>query len=763
MFERRKNLKIIFLLFVIFLFSGCKFSELKKERSSNGNGFQALFGNNPSQGGGATQSLSLQGKINKFDNLESLKKFMEENETNSNIGNSYATKETFAPMSVSRGMMATQESVGVADSFAGQKSADFSENGANTNNYSTTNVQVEGVDEADIVKTDGEYIYAIAKNSIFLAKANPVEKAEVVSKIEFKSNPSDLYVSGNKLVVYGSDNELYATETYSRFIRKNAYSFFKIFDISDKKNPKQIKDLKFEGVYTNSRLIGDYVYFVTSNYQYYIANEPLLPRILENEEVYSNDKSSGKMAFVPDIYYFDVPYNSYNFTSIYAININESEKNITGDVYVMNNNQNMYVSQNNIYITYTKYISEFEIESEVTKELIFPNLSQVDKDKISKIESVENYILTKDEKINKISEILYRHISALGSEEAGVLEKKIENAVREKYRNISKELEKTVIHKIAISKDQIEYKQNGEVSGYVLNQFSMDENNGYFRIATTKNSTWSRYLDQEEMKSYSNLYVLDENLKTVGSVEGLAKDERIYSVRFMQDRAYLVTFEQVDPLFVVDLKDPQNPKILGELKIPGFSNYLHPYDNDTLIGIGKDTYIESYGGVRTKGVKISLFDVSDVSSPKEIDAYVLGDEGSDSLALTDHKAFLFSKEKNLLSIPVTVRKSQQPGDAWGEVSFVGAAIFNVDKEKGIELRGEISHNQNSSRRKMIPEFDYYDTYDNTIKRSLYIEDKLYTLSDARIKINDLSDLKELGDLELKKEKSEGSGDFEVIN
>ena len=126
-------------------------------------------------------------------------------------------------------------------------------------------------------------------------------------------------------------------------------------------------------------------------------------------------------------------------------------------------------------------------------------------------------------------------------------------------------------------------------------------------------------------------------MKVVGKVEKLAEGEKIYSVRFMQNRAYLVTFKQIDPLFVIDLEDPTNPKVLGELKIPGFSNYLHPYDETTLIGLGKDS------GNWNAGLKLSLFDVSDVKNPKEIDNYVFENGRGDSIALNDHKAFLFSK------------------------------------------------------------------------------------------------------------------------
>jgi uncharacterized secreted protein with C-terminal beta-propeller domain len=328
--------------------------------------------------------------------------------------------------------------------------------------------------------------------------------------------------------------------------------------------------------------------------------------------------------------------------------------------------------------------------------------------------------------------------------------------MKQKYTDLSKELEKTIIHKIAISGSSLQYKSTGEVTGSVLNQFAMDENNNYFRIATTRNTTWSRF-EGEQKPSYSNLYVLDANMKTVGLLENLASGEQIYSVRFMGNRAYLVTFKQIDPLFAIDLTDPKSPKVLGQLKVPGFSTYLHPYDENTLIGFGKDTGENEYGNTVAQGLKISLFDVSDVTSPKELDKYLMGDMGSDSVALYDHKAFLFSREKDLLVLPVSLRQSSGLNQ-WGEINFSGAMVFSL-KDKKINLTGRIDHSDGGQ----VASADYFDGinyYDNSVKRSLYIENNLYTLSNNYLKINTLSDLKEIKNIKLEKD---GGTDFKVIN
>lgn len=742
---------IIIILAFAFLLSGCSLSFKKDQPQAEERPTAVESPKN------ITKQLVAQTKIKKFENYDELKEFLDQESIEPSYGLDYGrgimsddmmTDSMSAPMA-----MKSME--------AGEAVSEAAGLGAGSDDFSQTNVQVEGVDEADIIKTDGKYIYAVSQKNLFIVDAHPADNAQVLSKIAFKSRPQDIYINGNSLIVFGQDDQIIKTELYQSFMRRSNYVFFKVFDITDRENPKQIRDLDFEGNYFNSRMIGDYVYFVTQNYNYYHGDGMPVPRILEDSKAMPQDCSlSSVRCYMPDVYYFDMPYQSYNFTSVNAVNIKDGNSQINGDVYLLSGNQNMYVSQNNIYITYTKYISEYQLMMEAMKEVVYPRLPVKDQERIAKIDAVENFILSKQEKTSKINSIMEKFNSSLTAEEQDKLGKEVEDNLKQKYADISKELEKTVIHKIAVSNGNMEYKTFGEVTGQVLNQFSMDERNGYFRIATTKNRAWSRF-DEESIESYNNLYVLDENLKQAGAIENLAEGERIYSVRFMQNRAYMVTFKKVDPLFVIDLADPKNPKVLGKLKIPGYSDYLHPYDDTTLIGFGKDAGESEWGGVRVEGLKLSLFDVSDVSDPKEIDVYIMGDAGSDSIALHDHKAFLFSKEKNLLSIPVSIRESFD-GRGYGKLTFSGAAVFEVDKT-GFELKGKIDHSDGGRSANM----DYwrgYNYYDNTVKRSLYIDDVLYTFSNQYLKMNNLDDLELVKKLELKKEKSGFSDDdFEVVN
>ena len=309
--------------------------------------------------------------------------------------------------------------------------------------------------------------------------------------------------------------------------------------------------------------------------------------------------------------------------------------------------------------------------------------------------------------------------------------------------------EKTIINKFALDKGEIKFVGQGNVPGHVLNQFSMDEYEGNFRIATTVGEV-SRGPTLEQ--SRNNLYVLDESMETIGTLEGLAPGEKIYSARFMGGRAYMVTFKKVDPLFVIDVGNPSSPRVLGKLKIPGYSDYLHPIDETHIIGVGKDTIESGYGDFAWyQGMKMAIFDVTDVENPKEMHKIVIGDRGTDSYALRDHKAFLYDKEKGLLVLPITLaeipEEQKRPlednmnSPSYGEPVFQGAFVYRLTLENGFEERGRITHI--SGEEELKRGYYYGDEY--SVKRALYIGDVLYTLSDKMLKANDLSTLEPLKD------------------
>jgi inhibitor of cysteine peptidase len=672
--------------------------------------------------------VSEEGGIKKFQTYDELLSFMEDNANTTANSEAYRKSSTGATFNDSLGADSVNE--GWTASLDAPSALPMEES-SGVSDYSQTNVQVEGVDEGDITKTDGNYIYTVSGQDILIVKAVPAEQMEIVSKINSAYFPSGMYVNGDKLVVYGDNFSISPLKDYSKVDgnRNGDYANLTIYDVSDRKNPKKEKEYSFEGNYQESRMIGDFVYMVTMTnpiYIYYNNNQPV-PYLLEDGEIVAP-------ASTPNVYYFDFPYTSQNFTSVTAIDIKDIGENVVSETYVLDGNQNsIYVSENNIYVTFSKYVSEQELLVEATKELIVPRLEERDRERVSEIENTKSYILNSSEKGEKISAIFEKYYASLSKDERKVLNDEVTASVKAKYEKISREMHKTVVHKIGIDKGDLNYQTYGEVSGRVLNQFAMDESDGYFRIATTVDASWSRFAD--DTKSYNNLYVLDGNMKKVGEIEDIAEGEQIYSVRFMQKRAYMVTFRRTDPLFVIGLENPTKPEVLGKLKVPGYSTYLHPYDDNLLIGLGKNA---DESGREIDGIKLSLFDATDVENPKEIDTYILGGYGSDSVALSDHKAFLFSKEKNLLVIPAILR-SMDSGNWNYSVSDLGSAVFRVN-EQGFEYRAMISHIKDEDRN------SYY--YGSMKGRNLFIGDNLYSFSDNYIKVNKLSDLAEIKSLEL---------------
>jgi inhibitor of cysteine peptidase len=553
---------------------------------------------------------------------------------------------------------------------------------ATSNEHSLTNVQVNGVDEADTVKTDGQYIYTlnvnyttIESNTIEIVKADP-QNPQVVGKIVLgaSTNCAGFYLSenGNKLAVLGSKygEEVYLPRpigasigmTYDYFAN-TVKTFIYVYDVSDKADPVLARNLTLTGSYFNSRMIGNYLYTVISQPAYLSNDTVVLP------QVYTQTLT--KEVAPTSIYYTDMQDTYFSYTTFSGVNLMDDSQVSSEMTILMGGTSNMYVSTGNMYIT-------------------FPDTTG----------------------------------------------------------------ESTEIYRVSINDANLSFDAKGIVPGYVLNQYSMDEYNGYFRIATTV-STGS-WVNRDQ---HNNLYVLDMKLETVGKIENLAQGERIYSARFTGDKAYLVTFKQTDPFFVINLKDPTAPTVAGELKIPGYSSYLHPYDENHVIGIGKEN----------NAVKLSLFDVSDMSNPIEIAKYVIGENAdyADSAALYEPKAFLFDLQKQLLVIPASVTTygyytpiaepsvatnsttaESGKGDAGTTSSptitessyWQGAYVFKLSASNGFTLKGELSHQSNTTQG-----YGYYFYYGGEeITRSLYIDNTLYTISNGMVQLNSLDNLNLVG-------------------
>lgn len=456
--------------------------------------------------------------------------------------------------------------------------------------YSDTNNQVEGVQEADIIKTDGEYIYAAVDGDVYLLRENG-GNPEILSKIEKKAGTeldekdgaheaeeyvNNIYVTETRLVLmkYTVDYSTYEDAVAEDvaiagcYVGQGTYTAA-VYDIADRSHPVLLNELGQSGTLISSRMVGDILYLV---YSYYVPGE-----------IDETDPST----YVPALY------------------LGDAKTEVAADDIML--------------------LGEPGAAQYLT-------VSSIDVGSPAEFLDTQS-ILGCGSDIYCNSETLVVALTTM-----------------EETNDVSKD--KTELFRFSLKDGAVTMESQGSVPGYVLNQFSMDEYNGYFRIVTTENVT--HYFNEggiasaEQEKTRNHLFVLDESMNIVGSIEDLARGESIYSARFMGDTGYFVTYRQVDPLFTVDLSTPSEPKILSELKVPGFSNYLHPFGDGLLLGFGQNSDEES-GEIQ--GLKLSMFDTSDPAAVAEKHSELLGKKYMWSNAIGNHKAILVDSEKNLIGFP----------------------------------------------------------------------------------------------------------------
>ncbi|UUV24885.1 MULTISPECIES: beta-propeller domain-containing protein [Lysinibacillus] len=541
-----------------------------------------------------------------------------------------------------------------------------SEDKATANNESTTNNQVEGVEEGDIVIVKDGFIYTAKDQSITVVNAKDPNNLKMATSIKLKDSQ---YIS--KLALY--DNLLIAIG--DQYIEKagTAMVTASIYDISNPSNPKHVRDVGQEGFLQDIRITKDTLYLIGNMYpNYWMLQEDkktdLKPKTFDS--IAGTEYKSlplEKISILPNTM-------DGTYSLITAVDLKNGAKTTANTKGYLGGSSGLYMSENALYLTTPMYESNIDVSSE-----------KRDMDMIWLPRSAD-----------------------------------------------------TQIFKWNVDGTTLNFVGSTEVKGTVLNQYSMDEYKGNFRIFTTEGNTWN-----EKSTSYNHLFILDEHLKTLGSVKDMAPGEKIYSARFMGEKAYVVTFKQVDPLFVIDVANPKKPAVLGELKIPGFSNYLHPLDDTHLIGIGYDTEqrYDSYtkrNFTVTTNMKMSLFDVSDFRNPKEQSTVKIGGKGSSSEVQYNPKALFRNKEFNYFGFPVVLYEAGK-GD---EVVYQGhgAQIYEITAEKGIVLKGNIINRNNN---------ESYESWERVVQRVVYIDDTLYTIARNEVKSYQLSDFKPLDTLTIK--------------
>lgn len=548
--------------------------------------------------------------------------------------------------------------------------------------HSETNVQVQGVDEGDNVKTDGQYIYSIQSGQVRIIRAYPADTMASVATLKFDTgfSPIELYLQGDLLIVVGTGWQAKNDDSEVPVLQENGLAkiaiwapygesrtIARVYNIADRANPVMQREIAFTGDYLSSRRIGDSVYLIGRKYpSYYLS-------YFSGAKIQSHSLRMTRDNVLPHI-------------SDSAIENGEEHTLPLTDLYY------------------------------------FPNFVEPD------------YVVVAGFRLNALNEAADIKVYLGGGDITYASNKNLYLSAAD-YSNMAADPSVTApvthLYKFALDNGGINFQTVGEVPGTVLNSFAMDEHNDYFRIATTVDQ-WTQSGDNGNLQTWNNLYTLDSDMKIAGRLEHLAEGERIYSARFIGDRSYLVTFRQTDPLFVIDLSVPDAPKVLGELKIPGFSNYLHPYDENHLLGFGQDTE-ETDTGVVTKGMKLALFDVTDVEKPTQMHSLSIGAQGTYSPLMYDHKALLFDKKRGLLGFPIS-ETEQKPGEEWPSEIFQGAHLYKISLADGFQKQAAISHQESGQS---------YD-WNHYIQRLLTIGEQLYTLSETRVQANDLAAFKQTG-------------------
>lgn len=557
---------------------------------------------------------------------------------------------------------------------------------------SGTNNQVASVDEADIVKTDGRYLYLTVNGALRIVEAlDP----RVLSVTKLPGTARELFVAGDRAVVYTSFGATAARRcTYGYdcdFAGDGSSTKILVYDVKDRAAPRLLREVALSGSLLTARRIGSAVHTVVSDGD----GLPALPTWPPGM-----DSCGVKQSRVRE-----------RFSQLRR----ENERKIRASISF-------------------PVIREHGRERPLCDNMMRAPLADGDA-----FTTLVSFDLGDDRSASTTSTIQSRPGAVFASADAlylSVVHRRNDAAGRGAGRWYSfypRSNEVSDIHKFAIGNEpgRTRYVGSGVVPGRVLNQFSMDEYYGYLRVATTLGRV-------PDPKVESAVSILREdgagNLVRVGAVEHIAPGEDIRSVRFDEDRGYVVTFKKTDPLFVLDLYEPTSPRILGELKIPGFSSYIQRIDPNHLISIGFDG--DDRGSYAYfDGLLLQLFDVTDPSDPKLLHREEIGTRGSSSEAATNHLAFNYFPEKGLLALPATVCEGGGDGRYGDRMAFSGLLVYRVSVQDGFGRLGGVDHGKEGVHCR-----NWWTRATSLVKRSVFLDDLVVSIAEKRLKAQHLATL-----------------------
>ncbi len=562
---------------------------------------------------------------------------------------------------------------------------------ARARSSSGTNNQVAGVDEADIVKTDGRYVYIGMNGALRIVEAmNP----RVVSITKVPGAVRELFVQGDRAVVYTSSRTPRSRCTYGydcQFAGDGTSTKVLVLDIANRAAPRLARQVEFSGSLMAARRIGNTVHTVVADND---APEPRYQTWPTGLETCGTRESVVRSKFA-------------------RLKI-ENERKLREQK------------------AWLPTIREYGTERALCEGLLRTAMPDG-----AAFTTVASFDLRDDTSPTTTSTIQSRPGAVFASSNALYL-----SVVHRRagfngrwYSFYPSVDEASEVHKFRIGQSPTEtrYVGSGVVPGHVLNQFAMDEWYGYLRIATTR----GRVPDPHVQSVVSVLAEAEGgNLVRVGAVDGIAPGEDIRAVRFDGDRGYVVTFKKTDPLFVLDLYDPSRPAVLGELKIPGFSTYMHRIDPDHLLSIGFDA--NDHGDFAYfDGVVLQLFDVRNPTEPKLLHKEKIGTRGSSSEAATDHLAFNYFAEKGLLAIPMTICEGGGDGTFGDRLSFSGLLVYDVNADRGFTRLGGVDHGTKGASCST-----WWSNANSVVKRSVFLDDLVYSIATDRLKVQRMGHLGE---------------------
>jgi hypothetical protein len=598
-----------------------------------------------------------------------------------------------------------------------------SSGGESASQYSETNTQVAGVDEADFVKNDGGAIYILADGQLKIIDAWPPEEARVLSAVPIEGEPKKLFVYSGRALVYSSLDPSGGTTGGYYGWGECTYGYdcdftgdghplkMTLFDISDPTSPVLLRESRLSGSYINSRRIDGAVYTVVSFPEISFPGISTWPEGVP--EYCPGELSSIFLKGLIRAMFEDL--KAKNRAVIQGTVITDWLPGLTDTVYadgVPATSENLLGSCDGFY------------ESGMTDGKSLVGIVSMAMDALDPLKTTT--IVGRPGAVYASRDALY----VASRHQAG-------------YGGWSYDYDATVeqassVHKFALLSGTAEaaYLASGVVKGNVLNQFSMDEKDGFLRIATTT----GHVPDPNVHSTVSVLAGSGGSLKIVGQVDHIAPTEDIRSARFSGDKGFIVTFKKTDPLFVLDMSDPRNPRIAGELKIPGYSTYMHLMDDTHILSIGYDADDEG-SFAWFQGIQLQIFDIADMTSPTLTFKEVIGTRGSTSDATTNHLAFNYFPPKDVLAIPMIICEGGSGGTYGDLMTFSGLLVYRVTVEEGFSLLGGISHEEPET-----PETYHYacgnwwTDSNSKVKRSIIMDDYVFSVAEDLIKISTLADV-----------------------